>query len=96
MPRRPTRGTGPWIGSANTLASRRINVIGVGAGVIPIALQRRRFSALNETRVVVVMDKVQEESDLVEMRWQICGRFIKDPGSYRFVEMADPKTRERW
>jgi precorrin-6A synthase len=42
------------------------------------------------------MDKVQEKSDLVETRRQICGRFIRDPGSYRFVEMADPKTRERW
>jgi precorrin-6A synthase len=68
---------------------RRVHVIGIGAGD-PDYVTAQAISALNETQVFFVTDKGDNKSDLVAMRREICGRFIEDARSYRFVEMADP------
>ncbi|MCV7191609.1 precorrin-6A synthase (deacetylating) [Mycolicibacterium brumae] len=71
---------------------RKIHVIGIGAGD-PAQVTAQAVEALNDTDVFFAMDKGEAKSDLVELRRQICARFIADPG-YRFVELADP-PRER-
>lgn len=68
---------------------RRVHVIGIGAGD-PDYVTAQAISALNETQVFFVTDKGDDKNDLVAMRREICGRFIEDARSYRFVEMADP------
>jgi precorrin-6A synthase len=72
--------------------SRRIHVIGIGAGD-PDYLTVQAIEALNDTQVFFAMDKGLQKgdakSDLVAVRREICERFIRDPG-YRFVELPDP------
>ena len=67
---------------------RRIHVIGIGAGD-PDYVTAQAVRALNDTEVFFAMDKGQAKSDLVELRREICRRFITRPG-YRFVELPDP------
>ncbi|BAX94219.1 precorrin-6A synthase (deacetylating) [Mycobacterium shigaense] len=69
--------------------SRHIHVIGIGAGD-PDYVTVQAIEALNATQVFFAMDKGEQKSDLVELRRQICARFIREPG-YRFVELPDPK-----
>jgi precorrin-6A synthase len=68
---------------------RHIHVIGIGAGD-PAYVTVQAIEALNDTQVFFAMDKGEQKSDLVALRREICGRFIRDPG-YRFVELSDPK-----
>jgi precorrin-6A synthase len=68
--------------------SRRIHVIGIGAGD-PDYVTVQAIEALNDTQVFFAMDKGSQKDDLVALRRQICERFIREPG-YRFVELADP------
>jgi precorrin-6A synthase len=68
--------------------SRRIHVIGIGAGD-PDYVTVQAIEALNDTQVFFAMDKGSQKNDLVALRRQICERFIREPG-YRFVELADP------
>jgi precorrin-6A synthase len=68
--------------------TRRIHVIGIGAGD-PDYLTAQAVDALNDTQVFFAMDKGSNKGDLVELRRQICERFIREPG-YRFVELPDP------
>lgn len=68
--------------------SRHIHVIGIGAGD-PDYVTVQAIEALNDTQVFFAMDKGEAKSDLVALRREICGRFIREPG-YRFVELADP------
>lgn len=68
--------------------SRRIHVIGIGAGD-PDYVTAEAVRALNDTQVFFAMDKGDAKRDLVALRRQICERFISEPG-YRFVELADP------
>lgn len=67
---------------------RTIHVIGIGVGD-PDYLTTQAIRALNDTDVFFAMDKGEAKSDLVELRRQICRRFITEPG-YRFVELPDP------
>jgi precorrin-6A synthase len=69
--------------------SRRIRVIGIGAGD-PDYMTVQAIRALNDTQVFFAMDKGEAKSDLVALRREICARFIRKPG-YRFVELPDPK-----
>ncbi len=69
--------------------TRRIHVIGVGAGD-PDYVTAQAVSALNDTDVFFVMDKGETKSDLVAWRRSICGRFIEASREYRFVELPDP------
>jgi precorrin-6A synthase len=72
--------------------TRRIHVIGIGAGD-PGYVTTQAVDALNDTQVFFAADKAAKKGfagdDLVELRKQICARFIATPG-YRFVELADP------
>ena len=68
--------------------TRRIHVIGIGAGD-PAYVTAQAIEALNDTQVFFAMDKGAQKDDLVELRRQICERFIREPG-YRFVALADP------
>jgi precorrin-6A synthase len=68
--------------------TRRIHVIGIGAGD-PDYVTAQAVDALNDTQVFFAMDKGSNKGDLVELRRQVCERFIREPG-YRFVELPDP------
>ncbi len=72
--------------------TRRIHVIGIGAGD-PDYVTAQAIAALNDTDVFFAMDKGPNkgggEDDLVAFRREVCTRFIREPG-YRFVELADP------
>ena len=69
--------------------TRRIHVIGIGAGD-PDYVTAQAIEALNDTQVIFAMDKGDTKDDLVALRRQICERFIREPG-YRFVALADPQ-----
>lgn len=71
---------------------RHIHVIGIGAGD-PGYVTVQAVEALNGTQVFFAMDKGEQKSDLVALRREICGRFIREPG-YRFVELPDPKRAD--
>jgi precorrin-6A synthase len=67
---------------------KKIFVIGIGAGN-PDYVTVQAINALNAVDVFFIMDKGQEKEELVRLRKEICGRYIKDQ-SYRIVEAADP------
>lgn len=71
---------------------RKVLIIGIGAGN-PDYVTVQAINALNAVDVFFVMDKGAEKADLVNLRKEICARYIKDK-SYRMVEIADP-GRER-
>ena len=63
-------------------------MIGIGAGD-PDYVTAQAVAALNDTQVFFAMEKGDTKDDLVELRREICRRFIRETG-YRFVELADP------
>ena len=67
---------------------RSIHVIGIGVGD-PDFVTTQAIRALNDTDVFFAMDKREATSDLVELRREVCRRFISEP-DYRFVELPDP------
>jgi precorrin-6A synthase len=67
---------------------RSIHVIGIGVGD-PDFVTAQAIRALNDTQVFFAMDKREATSDLVELRREVCRRFISEQG-YRFVELPDP------
>ena len=67
---------------------RSIHVIGIGVGD-PDFVTAQAVRALNDSQVFFAMDKREATSDLVELRREVCRRFITQPG-YRFVELPDP------
>ena len=67
---------------------RSIHVIGIGVGD-PDFVTAQAIRALNETQVFFAMDKREATRDLVELRREVCRRFISSP-DYRFVELPDP------
>jgi precorrin-6A synthase len=68
---------------------RKLFAIGIGAGD-PDYVTVQAIKALNEVDVFFVVEKGGEKGDLVELRREICERYIEDP-SYRIVEVADPE-----
>jgi precorrin-6A synthase len=68
---------------------RKVFIIGIGAGN-PDYVTVQAINALNEVDVFFVMDKGDEKEDLVRLRKEICGRYIKDK-SYRTIEVRDPQ-----
>jgi precorrin-6A synthase len=68
--------------------TRRIHVIGIGAGD-PDYVTAQAVEALNDTHVFFAMDKGSHKDDLMALRRLICERFIREP-DYRFVELPDP------
>ncbi|RON47861.1 precorrin-6A synthase (deacetylating) [Pseudomonas frederiksbergensis] len=67
-------------------------VIGIGAGN-PDYITMQAVKALNRTDVFFLMDKGQSKDKLIDLRRDICERYITDP-DYRFVEAHSPE-RER-
>jgi precorrin-6A synthase len=67
---------------------RKILVIGIGAGS-PEHLTVQAVNAMNETDVFFVVDKGEDKRDLLELREEICARYIRDR-SYRMVQIPDP------
>ena len=68
---------------------RRLLVIGIGAGD-PEHVTAQAMRALNDVDVFFVVEKGQEKHDLVDLRREICERYVENP-SYRTVELRDPE-----
>lgn len=67
---------------------RRINIIGIGLGS-PGHITGDALEAMRNVDVFIVADKGETKEDLVAARRIICDTFL-EPGSYRFVTIADP------
>jgi len=67
---------------------RHIHVIGIGAGN-PDHASVQAIGALRATDVFFVLDKGEAKADLLAVRQELCDRHL-EPGSYRWVEVADP------
>jgi len=68
---------------------RRLLLIGIGAGD-PEHVTAQAIRALNEVDVFFVVEKGDEKHDLVDLRREICERYIEQP-AYRTVELRDPE-----
>ncbi len=68
---------------------KKILIIGIGAGN-PDYITIQAVNALNQVDVFFVMDKGAEKSKLIDLRKEICERFIQGD-DYRFVEAASPE-----
>ncbi|POF41670.1 precorrin-6A synthase (deacetylating) [Pseudomonas laurylsulfativorans] len=71
---------------------KKILVIGIGAGN-PDYITMQAVKALNQVDVFFLMDKGQSKDKLIDLRREICERYITDR-DYRFVEAHSPE-RER-
>ena len=71
---------------------RQLLVIGIGAGN-PDYITMQAVKALNRVDVFFLMDKGQSKDSLIDLRREICERYITDR-DYRFVEAHSPE-RER-
>ncbi|RON19546.1 precorrin-6A synthase (deacetylating) [Pseudomonas frederiksbergensis] len=71
---------------------KKLLVIGVGAGN-PDYITMQAVKALNCVDVFFLMDKGQSKDKLIDLRREICERYITGQG-YRFVEAHSPE-RER-
>jgi precorrin-6A synthase len=67
---------------------KKILIIGIGAGD-PDYITMQAVTALNETDVFFLMDKGEEKATLIELRREICRRYIKGD-KHRFVDAASP------
>lgn len=67
---------------------RKLLVIGIGTGD-PEQLTLQAIRALNRVDVFFVADKGAEKGALVQLRREICARFI-EARAYRVVELPDP------
>ncbi|MBS2536053.1 precorrin-6A synthase (deacetylating) [Catenulispora sp. NF23] len=72
---------------------RQILVIGLGAGD-PDYVTMQAVDALNAAEVFFVVDKGEDKSSLLELREQICDRYIRDDG-YRLVTIPEPPRDRR-
>jgi precorrin-6A synthase len=71
---------------------KQLLVIGIGAGN-PDYITMHAVKALNRVDVFFLMDKGQRKDKLIDLRREICERYITAPG-YRFAEAHSPE-RER-
>jgi precorrin-6A synthase len=71
---------------------KKLMVIGIGAGN-PDYITMQAVKALNLVDVFFLMDKGQSKDKLIDLRREICQRYITDH-AYRFVEALSPE-RER-
>lgn len=67
---------------------RRVLVIGVGAGD-PEHVTVQAIKALNRADAFFVVDKGDGKQELVELRREICERYVD--GEYRWVQVRDPE-----
>ena len=70
---------------------RTILVIGIGAGN-PEHLTIQAIKAMNRASAFFAFDKGAEKSDLIELRREICARYMEDR-AYRFVEIENPQRK---
>ena len=70
-------------------ASRRVHVIGIGAGS-PDHLTGQAIAAMRDVDVFLVADKGTAKEELVAVRRGICERFLQD-GTYALVTVTDPE-----
>ena len=70
---------------------RKLLIIGIGAGD-PDYVTMQAVKALNRVDVFFVFDKGEAKSGLVELRDEVCRRFITTK-SYRVVAIDDPKRQ---
>jgi precorrin-6A synthase len=68
---------------------KKILIIGIGAGN-PDYLTIQAVNALNEVDVFFIMDKGAEKSKLIDLRKEICRRYIKGQ-DYRFIDATSPE-----
>ncbi|MBV7555359.1 precorrin-6A synthase (deacetylating) [Pseudomonas sp. PDM28] len=71
---------------------KKLLVIGIGAGN-PDYITIQAVKALNQVDVFFLMDKGESKDKLIDLRREICERYITDP-AYRFVQAHSPE-RER-
>ncbi|MGJ7515815.1 precorrin-6A synthase (deacetylating) [Pseudomonas baetica] len=71
---------------------KKLLIIGIGAGN-PDFITMQAVKALNRVDVFFLMDKGQGKDKLIDLRREICERYITDR-DYRFVEAQSPE-RER-
>jgi precorrin-6A synthase len=71
---------------------RQLLIIGIGPGDADYVTMQA-VKALNRVDVFFVVDKGQEKDDLVQLRREICERYIEGR-AYRVVEIPDP-VRDR-
>ena len=71
---------------------KKLLVIGIGAGN-PDYITMQAVKALNQVDVFFLMDKGESKDKLIDLRREICERYITDP-AYRFVQAHSPE-RER-
>jgi len=67
---------------------KKILIIGIGAGD-PEYITMQAVNALNEVDVFFIMDKGPEKTKLIELRKEICRRYIKG-NDHRFVDATSP------
>ncbi|WP_434601237.1 precorrin-6A synthase (deacetylating) [Pseudomonas sp. Z4-7] len=70
---------------------KRLSVIGIGAGD-PDHLTMQAVKALNQVDVFFLMDKGPGKDALLDLRRDICRRYITDR-TYRFVEAGSPERQ---
>lgn len=70
---------------------KQLSVIGIGAGD-PDYLTMQAVKALNRVDVFFLMDKGPDKDALLDLRRDICRRYIKGR-TYRFVEAHSPERR---
>ena len=68
---------------------RKVFVIGIGAGD-PEHVTVQAIKAMNEVDVIFVLEKANGRHDLVQLRKEICERYIENR-PYRLVEVRDPE-----
>jgi len=68
---------------------KKILIIGIGAGN-PDYITMQAVNALNQVDIFFIMDKGVEKSTLIDLRKEICERFIKGD-DYRFVDATSPE-----
>ncbi|MCU1752849.1 precorrin-6A synthase (deacetylating) [Pseudomonas sp. 6D_7.1_Bac1] len=68
---------------------KQLLIIGIGAGN-PDYITMQAVKALNRVDVFFLMDKGQSKDKLIDLRREICERYITDP-AYRFVEAQSPE-----
>ncbi|MFJ7314578.1 precorrin-6A synthase (deacetylating) [Pseudomonas sp. NPDC098747] len=68
---------------------KQLLVIGIGAGN-PDYITMQAVKALNRVDVFFLLDKGQSKDKLIDLRREICQRYITDP-TYRLVEAHSPE-----
>ena len=68
---------------------KKILIIGIGAGD-PDYVTMQAVNALNQADVFFLMDKGASKAKLIELRREICRRYIKGD-DHRFVDATSPQ-----